>query len=64
MVTTTMGGELIASAIASGDDQYQAFSSFGLDYVGKPFGPVIAQLAYWGYQLQDALQVSRLNRKI
>lgn len=63
MVTTTMGGELIASAIAAGDDRYQMFSRFGLNYVGKPFGPVIAQLAYWSYQLQDALQVSRLNRK-
>ncbi|MCZ6502155.1 MAG: FAD-binding oxidoreductase [Gammaproteobacteria bacterium] len=63
MATTTMGGELIASAIAAGDDQYQVFAPFGLNYVGKPFGPVIAQLAYWSYQLQDALQVSRLNRK-
>lgn len=63
MATTTMGGELIASAIAANDEQYQLFSPFGLDYVGKPFGPVIAQLAYWSYQLQDAFQVSRLNRK-
>jgi gamma-glutamylputrescine oxidase len=63
MATTTMGGELIASAIAANDEQYQLFSPFGLDYVGKPFGPVIAQIAYWSYQLQDAFQVSRLNRK-
>ncbi len=63
MVTTTMGGELIASAIAADDDRYQMFARFGLSYVGKPFGPIIAQLAYWSYQLQDALQVSRLNRK-
>ncbi|MFP6806212.1 MAG: FAD-binding oxidoreductase [Pseudomonadales bacterium] len=64
MATTTMGGELIASAIASNDERYQLFSPFGLDYVGKPFGPVIAQIAYWSYQLQDAFQVSRKNRKI
>jgi gamma-glutamylputrescine oxidase len=63
MVTTTMGGELIASAIASDDELFRLFEPFGLDYVGKPFGPIIAQLAYWSYQLQDALQVSRLNRK-
>lgn len=63
MVTTTMGGELIATAIASDDRRYELFSPFGLDYVGKPFGPVITQLAYWGYQLQDAFQVGRLNRK-
>ncbi len=64
MVTTTMGGELIASAIASNDERIQLFSPFKLNYVGKPFGPVIAQVAYWSYQLQDALQVSRLNRKL
>ena len=46
------------------DDRYRQFAPFGLDYVGKPFGPVIAQLAYWSYQLQDAFQVSRLNRKL
>ena len=63
MATTTMGGELISSAIVEGDDRYRLFEPFGLDYVGKPFGPIIAQTAYWMYQLQDALQVSRLNRK-
>ncbi len=63
MATTTMGGELIAGAIAEGDDTYRLFEPFGLDYVGRPFGPVIAQAAYWFYQLQDAMQVSRLNRK-
>ena len=60
MATTTMGGELIASAIANGDDTWRAFAPFGLDYVGKPFGPVIAQLAYWSYQIQDAIK-SRLS---
>ncbi len=63
MATTTMGGELIAAAIGQKDDRYRLFAPFGLSYVGKPFGPLIAQLAYWSYQLQDALQVSRLNRK-
>ncbi len=63
MATTTLGGELIASAIAQDDQRYQLFAPFGLNYVGKPFGPVIAQMAYWSYQLQDAFQVSRLNRK-
>ena len=37
MATTTMGGELIASAIANNDDTWQAFAPFGLDYVGKTF---------------------------
>jgi gamma-glutamylputrescine oxidase len=64
MVTTTMGGELIASAIAADDERYQLFAAFGLNYVGKPFGPAIAQIAYWSYQLQDAFQVSLSNRKL
>jgi len=61
MATTTMGGELIASAIANGDKTWQAFAPFGLDYVGKPFGPVIAQIAYWSYQIQDAVKSRLLN---
>ncbi len=61
MVNTTMGGELVASAIASDDRRYDLFSPFGLDYVGKPFGPAIAQIAYWSYQLQDAWKSRRLN---
>jgi len=37
------------------------FSGFGLGYVGKPFGPVITQVAYWAYQMQDALKAALLN---
>jgi len=61
MATTTMGGELIASAIAADEKNWLEFSPFGLDYVGKPFGPVIAQLAYWSYQIQDAIKVRLHN---
>jgi gamma-glutamylputrescine oxidase len=63
MVTTTMGGELVASALTMQDDTYSLFKSFGLDYVGKPFGPAITQIAYWMYQLQDAMKVARLSTR-
>jgi gamma-glutamylputrescine oxidase len=63
MVTTTMGGELVASALASQDETYTLFKPFGLDYVGKPFGPIITQFAYWAYQLQDAFKVARLSAR-
>ncbi|MFT6433082.1 MAG: gamma-glutamylputrescine oxidase [Candidatus Azotimanducaceae bacterium] len=61
MATTTMGGELIASAIANDDKTWLDFKTYGLEYVGKPFGPAIAQLAYWSYQIQDAIRAKRLN---
>jgi gamma-glutamylputrescine oxidase len=53
MASTTMGGELIASAIAENDERWRLFEPFGLDYAGGPFRPAIAQAAYWGYQLRD-----------
>lgn len=61
MATTTMGGELIANAIANGDETWLDFKAYGLDYVGKPFGPAIAQLAYWSYQIQDAVRAKLIN---
>ena len=53
MSATTLGGELVASAIAEGDERYRLFEPFGLDYAGGPFRPAIAQAAYWSYQLRD-----------
>jgi gamma-glutamylputrescine oxidase len=53
MCATTLGGELVASAIAEGDEQYRLFDPFGLDYAGGPLRPAIAQAVYWSYQLRD-----------
>jgi gamma-glutamylputrescine oxidase len=52
--TTTLGGELIARAIAEDDRAYQAFTPFGLDFTGGPVGLVAAQMVYWSWKLQDA----------
>lgn len=54
LATTTMGGELVASAIAGRDERWRLFEPFGLTPVGGPLGAWYAQLVYWGYQTRDA----------
>jgi gamma-glutamylputrescine oxidase len=51
---TTLAGELLAAAIAEGDEGWRDFSEYGLVSALKPFGQVGAQLAYWWYQARDA----------
>jgi gamma-glutamylputrescine oxidase len=62
MTSTVVGGEVVSAAIASGDETYKLFEPFGLTYAGKPFGPIVAQSAYWLFQMQDAFKAWRLNR--
>ncbi len=61
MCATTAGAEVVAAAIAKGDEQYKLFEPFGLDYAGKPFGPVVAQSAYWLFQIGDKIKEWRLR---
>ncbi|MEQ8334079.1 FAD-binding oxidoreductase [Nisaea sp.] len=61
MCATTAGGEVVAKAIAEGDETYKLFAPFGLDFAGGPLGPLIAQCAYWGFQIQDRWQAWRSN---
>jgi len=61
MCATTVGGEVIAGAIANNDENYKLFAPFGLDYAGKPIGPAIAQAAYWYFQGRDKIKEWRLN---
>ncbi len=51
--TTAMGGQLIAAAIAAGDDRWKQFSPFGAPWVGGPLGQAGVQLSYWAMQLKD-----------
>jgi gamma-glutamylputrescine oxidase len=53
MGTTTLTGELIASAIAEGDRRYQLLAPFGLDWTGGAVGTGYAQAVYWYYQFLD-----------
>jgi len=50
---TTMAGEVLASAIAEGDERWRAFSHYGLVSAFKPAAYLAAQLSYWGYALAD-----------
>ncbi|MEP3112963.1 FAD-binding oxidoreductase [Nisaea sp.] len=59
MCATTAGGEVVAKAIAEDDETYKLFSPFGLNFAGGPLGPLIAQCAYWGFQIQDRWQAWR-----
>lgn len=59
MATTTMGGELVASAIAEGDERWRLFEPFGLIPAGGPLGAWYAQAVYWSYQARDAWNLWR-----
>ena len=53
---TTSGGELIAAAIAEGDDRYRLFAPFGLSYTGGLLGRYVTQCVYWSYELRDLIR--------
>ncbi|MBB5014938.1 NAD(P)/FAD-dependent oxidoreductase [Rehaibacterium terrae] len=51
---TTFAGELLAAAIAEGDERWRDFADYGLVSALKPVGLVGAQLTYWWQQFRDA----------
>jgi gamma-glutamylputrescine oxidase len=53
---TTAAGELVASAIAQGDERWRMLSRYGLQPAFKPAGFVAAQMSYWWAQSKDALK--------
>lgn len=53
LVPTTVGGEVIASAIASKDTRVDLFEPFGMRYAGGALGPYAAQMVYWLWRLRD-----------
>jgi gamma-glutamylputrescine oxidase len=52
--TTTLGGELVASAIAEGDRRWRLLARFAPRWVGGALGPLAAQAIYGRHRLQDA----------
>jgi gamma-glutamylputrescine oxidase len=56
MGTTTLAGELIAAAIAEGDDRYRQFAPFGLDWTGGALGLVAVETIYRWYRFRDWLK--------
>ncbi len=50
---TTVGGEVMAAAIADGDKSYEQFSPFGVNYNGGKIGRFAAQGVYLWWRLRD-----------
>lgn len=57
LAPTTVGGEIMAAAIASGDQGYRAFADFRLSYAGGKLGRYGAQAMYLWWKLRDALNI-------
>ncbi len=53
LATTTAAGEVLAAAIANGDDSYRRYRAFGLPSTHRPFGYLGAQATYWWLQARD-----------
>jgi gamma-glutamylputrescine oxidase len=58
LAPTGAAGELLASAIAEGDEGWKQFADYGLSHTYKPFGFVGAQTSYWWYEFKDWLKTS------
>ena len=54
VATTTVAGDVLAAAIANGDDSWRRFQSFGLTRTWRPFGFLGAQATYSYLQARDA----------
>jgi gamma-glutamylputrescine oxidase len=61
--TTTMGGELVAAAIAEGDDRWRLLAPFAPVPVFGRLGRLAAQGIYWGRAAGDVLRAARLRRR-
>jgi gamma-glutamylputrescine oxidase len=59
---TTFAGEVLAAAIAEGDQRWRDFSDYGLVSALKPAGLVGAQLGYWWAEFKDAWKDRREGR--
>lgn len=53
---TCAAGELLADAIADGDNGWKQFDDYGLMRTWRPFGYLGAQASYWWYQGRDVLK--------
>ena len=63
LVPTSVGGDVVSSAIANGDERYKLFEPFSkLWFAGGPLSPYIAQSVYYLWRARDIL--ISLNRII
>lgn len=59
LAPTCAAGDLLAGAIAQGDDGWKQFSDYGLRHTYRPFGYLGAQASYWWQQGRDWLTSRR-----
>ena len=56
LVPTSVGGDVVSSAIAEGDERYKLFEPFSkLWFAGGPLSPYIAQSVYYLWRARDIL---------
>jgi len=58
LAPTTVGGEMVASAIAEGSDAYKAFAPYGIGFAGGKMGKYVAQLVYYWWRARDYISVA------
>ncbi len=61
MNTTAMAGQLLARAIADGDDEYRRFAAFAPRWAGGQLGRFGVQASYWWMQLRDRIDEARIS---
>lgn len=61
--TTTLGGELVASALAEDDRRWRLLAPFAPRWVGGALGPLAAQAIYGRARLQDAARAHWHRRR-
>jgi gamma-glutamylputrescine oxidase len=54
--TTSLGGELVATALLEGDRRFELLAPFGLGWTGGGVGRLAAQALYHGHALADAVR--------
>jgi gamma-glutamylputrescine oxidase len=59
MNTTAMAGQLLARAIADGDDEYRRFAPFAPLWAGGQLGRIGVQASYWWMQFRDRIDEAR-----
>jgi gamma-glutamylputrescine oxidase len=59
LAPTCAAGELLASAIAAGDDRWTGFADYGLQRTYRPLGYLGAQASYWWQQGKDRWKAAR-----
>ena len=61
--TTAMAGDIIARAIAEGDDTWRRFVPFELVWAGGAIGRAAAQVHYWWFSLRERSRARQARKR-